>query len=636
MNARSRGSITSCGLAVLIALAAQLPRAAHAESLGEYLAVRSNALTCIDRKVPAAKRIEACTTVIGMADKGVSSARTHVELIYLARGTAFQKEGNDQAALTDFESATHKGPQSELAWLGLGNFDMAQSDYAHALESFDRAVKFGSKDPAAYNDRGAALTGLKRYGEALPDFARAIALDPEDTVAMSNRATLYLASNRANLALVDLDTVLRKEPFNARAFYNRGLAYERTDALEKAVEDFRSAVRIQPFGQAYEALGRVLAKKDPQAALAELSEAIRLDPHSPALRSRAIVYLSLDRFEPAVHDLDLAIADDSSDEIAYIDRGVAEEELGHDTVALADFSRSIQIETTTAALVDRGSIYQSLGQREKALADFDAALAIEPNNVAALIGRADANYAPDEHDPQRLAGSLGDFSRVIAASPKSAGAYYVRGDIHFDLKQYAAAYGDFSRSLELDPDQPSVLFNRALTAEQLGRSAEAARDRQAARLLDASIRAHATATREVAGSPTQIEYAAPRNVPEQEQPRVVFAAPRAAPEGAPPAAPEAASTAPSGAAAPLEQVTVNGYYRVVQNGQARYCRTQTRPGSHIETTVCYTKQQLATEQARAKQYIDELQRLGGLSLGAPGSCQHSAASSCTNMNGSMH
>lgn len=627
-RARSRGSIIRFVLAVLVAVAAQLPGPAHGESLGEYLAVRSSALVCLDQHSAAAKRIAACTAVIRFADRGVPSATSHIESIYVSRARIYQQEGNDEAALRDFEAATRKDPQSELAWLALGCFYMAQPDYSRALQSFDRAVTFGSRDAVAYNDRGAALTGLKRYDAALPDFARAIALDPSRSMALSNRATLYLASNRPDLAIADLSTVIRKDPFNAKALYNRGLAYERIRALDKAVEDLRSAVRIEPSAQAYEALGRVLARQDPQAALSELSEAIRLDPHSPAYRSRAIVYLSLGRFEPALRDLDQAVANDGSDEIAYIDRGVAEEEMGKLPLALADFSRSIRMETTTAALVDRGVLYLHLGQPQKARADFDAALVIDPDDVAALIGRANANYSPDERDPQRLAGSLSDFSRVIAASSNNAGAYYMRGDIHFDLKQYAAAYDDFSKSLELNPEQPSVLFNRALAAEQLGRSAEAARDRRAARALDASLRARGSA-RQAPGGPMQVEYASPGNV--AAEPRVVFAAPRAAPESSSPIAAPAAP--PAVASAALPEVTVTGYQRIVIDGQERFCKTEAAAGSHIETTHCYSKQQLATEQERAKRYIEDLQRLSGLGIGAPGSCAHSAGDSCINMNG---
>lgn len=633
MNARSRGSITGSVLAVLIGLAVQASqpaRAAHSaqyDEMNNYLSVREHAPTCIDQSVPAAERIAACTLIINLADYGSYIARQQIGTIYVARATAYQAAGNDQAALRDFETATMKEPGSELVWLGLGNFYLDKSEYARALESFDHAKQLGGNDRVFYVDRGVALTALKRYDEGLADFARAVALDPRDTAALSDRATLYLGFNRTSLAIADLSTVIRLEPANAKAYFNRGLAYERTDALDRAVADYRSAVRIEPsFGEAYEALGRALAKKDPQAGIAALSEAVRLDPRSPALKSRAILYLSLGRFDQAVRDLDHAIANDSDDEMAYLDRGVAEEEMGNLQMALADYGRSIHIVTSGAALVDRGSIYLRLGEREKALADFEAAIALEPNNVAALIGRANANYTPDERDPGRLAGSLGDFSRVIAASPKNAGAYYVRGDINFDLKQYAAAYSDFSESLELQPDQPAVLFNRALAAEHLGHSAEAAKDREAARKLDASMRGRAA--REVAGSPTQVEYAAPRNTPQE--PRVVFGAPLAAPEATPETTPETPSHV-AGTPVPMQQVKIAGYRRLVVNGEERFCRTEISAGTHLQSTRCYSREEVAAQQEAAKQYLDGIHRLSGLQLDA--GCTRSAASSCIGMQG---
>lgn len=232
------------------------------------------------------------------------------------------------------------------------------------------------------------------------------------------------------------------------------------------------------------------------------------------------------------------------------------------------------------------------------------------------------SYAPDERNPDRLAASLQDFSRVIAASPKNAAAYFVRGDIHFDLKQYAAAYSDFSESLELQPDQPAVLFNRSLAAEHLGRAAEAAGDRRAARTLDASIRARGPSV-EAAGSPTQIEFGEPGITPAE--PRVVFAAPRAAPETPANTASEESASTP--------EVAMAGYQRIVANGQERFCKTEAVPGSHIETAHCYSKQQLAANQEHAKRYIEGLQRLSGLSIGAPGTCPHSAGDSCISMQG---
>jgi tetratricopeptide (TPR) repeat protein len=610
LSTRSPASLSSTALAVLIGLAAQPSGPARAQQVGQdlndYLAVRANAPSCIDQSVPAAKRIRSCTVIIDLAAHGSMTARMRIAEIYVARATALQQKGDDEAALRDLETATNKDPRDDLPWIGLGNFYMAKSDYSLALESFDHAVRVGRKDPVAYDDRGAALVAMRRHDEALADFNQALASDPHDTTALSNRATLYLASDRAELAISDLTSLIRMVPGDARAFYNRGTAYERSNEPDKAVEDYRSAARLQPsFAPSYEALGRVLAKRDPQTALAELTEAIRRDPQSPALRSRAILYLSLKQFEPALRDFDQAIASDGSDNIAYLDRGVAEQELGDLKDALADYTRSIELDTTVPALADRGSAYARLGEREKARADFDAALAIEPNNVAALIGRADANYALVAQDPKRLAASLEDYTRVIEAAPKNAAAYFVRGNIHFDLKDFAAAYSDYSESLALDPNQPTTLFNRSLAAEHLGHPADAAKDRRAAHALDASIIAGApTGTRHAAAIATEIEYAAPRST--SEEPGVAFATPRAA---------SGRTSTSASASPPLQEVTIEGYRRIVVNGEERYCQTESTLGSHIEkSTVCLTEHQLEREREDSQYFIRQIQRSGGIGV----------------------
>lgn len=613
LSVRTLVSISGSALAVLVGMLAQPLPPACADDLSDYLAVRSNAPTCIDQSLPPAKRISSCTAIIDLAAHGSSVAGTRIADIYVARATALEQNGADQAALQDLNTAEKKDPRNALPWIGLGNFYIAKSDYARALESYDHAAKIGSKDPVIYDDRGAALAALHRNDEAIADFTRALALDRRDTTALSNRATLYLDSNRSELAIADLTQLIGAEPANAQAYYHRGTAYERANELDKAMEDYRRATRLQPsFASAYEALGRVLARKDPEAALAELGKAIEVEPRSSVLRSRAILYLSLGRFEPALRDLDQVIANDGSDSIAYLDRGVAEEQLGNLEMALADYSRSIELETTAAALVDRGSVYMRLAQPHKARADFDAALVLEPNDVPALIGRADANYAPGTRDPELLAASLNDYTRVIEAAPKNAVAYLIRGNIHFDLREYAAAYSDYSQSLELDPNQSAALFNRSLAAEHLGRFADAAKDRRLAHELDASIGAGATAgKRSAASAGLRVEYASPRS--NAEEPRVEFSTPRTAP-----AAASAQDSQGASQPQPVPEVTVNGYRRVVVNGQERFCQSQQALGSHVEkSTVCYTRQELEAQSEKSRNFVQQIQRSGAVGQQIP-------------------
>jgi tetratricopeptide (TPR) repeat protein len=449
----------------------------------DYLLLYENGRVCANKSLPAPKRLTSCNMSIWMVMHGVSMEDTDRAKAYVARGDAFQQNGEDQAAIKDFKAAGKLDPRSPRPWIGMGNLYAAKSDYSHAFENYDRAMNIAPDDPVVYDNRGAALESLGRHDEAIADFSRAIALDSLDTSAYSNRATVYLASKRLDLAIADLDYVLRADPSNALAYYDRGMAYELQGEFDKARTDYRETMRRMPsYASAPAALGRLDSKDDPELALAEFGAAIRLDPKSSALRARALLYLSLAQPERALPDLDRVIANDPSDAIAWADRGVAKSKLGDLAGAIADCTHAIELAPTVANRVNRGNAYATLHRDDDALADFDAALQAEPRNLPALLGRANANYAS-----KRLAASLDDYTRVINADPHSAMAYFKRGNVHLDLKEFGSAFNDYSESLKLDANQPVVLLNRSVAAGRLGRRSEAAKDQRRALELDPQI-----------------------------------------------------------------------------------------------------------------------------------------------------
>jgi tetratricopeptide (TPR) repeat protein len=449
----------------------------------DSLLLYENGRVCADQSLPAAKRLASCNMSVWMVMHGASMEDTDRAKVYVARGDALQQSGDEPAALTDFKAAAKLDPRSPRPWIGLGNLYAAKTDYLHAFENYDRAMNMAPDDPVVYDNRGTALESLGRHDEAIADFNRAIALDPHDTSAYSNRATAYLASNRQDLAVADLNEVIRAAPASALIYYDRGTAYELQGKFDKAKSDYREAVRLMPsFAPASAALGRLDSKDDPELALAEFGAAIRLDPKSPALRARALLYLSLAQPERALPDLDRVIANDGSDAIAWADRGVAKSKMGDFAGAIADCTHAIELAPTVANRVNRGNAYATSHRDDEALADFDMALQAEPRNLPALLGRASANYAS-----KRLTASLDDYTRVIDADPYSAMAYFKRGNTHLDLKEFSAAFNDFSESLKLDPNQPAVLLNRSIAAARLGRRIDAANDQRRALALDPYI-----------------------------------------------------------------------------------------------------------------------------------------------------
>ena len=127
--------------------------------------------------------------------------------------------------------------------------------------------------------------------------------------------------------------------------------------------DAAAAVALPPGGPAYAAEAGGQAGSGPDAdelqrheeAIADCSEAIRLDPRNPALYlERAEARNAVGRFEEAVADYDRAIHLDPHHAAAYLGRCRAKSELGQHEEAVEDYDRAVRLDPDSAAAVAAG------------------------------------------------------------------------------------------------------------------------------------------------------------------------------------------------------------------------------------------------------------------------------------------
>ncbi|PQA87203.1 tetratricopeptide repeat protein [Hyphococcus luteus] len=131
---------------------------------------------------------------------------------------------------------------------------------------------------------------------------------------------------------------------------------------------------------------------------------------------------------------------------AHLMRGMARLQLNDPSGALADLTKSIEINPEWNGYFQRGLAYAALGEPEQAAADFTRALETAPNDNAKadlLYQRALARYAAKNAD-----GALKDFSAAIAKIENGV-LYAARGRLHLDRQDYTAAKADLDRALAL-------------------------------------------------------------------------------------------------------------------------------------------------------------------------------------------
>lgn len=175
----------------------------------------------------------------------------------------------------------------------------------------------------------------------------------------------------------------------AQAHRNRGQARAAAGALEAAIADFSEALRLDPAdAAAMAARGHArLGKGEIDAAIADLAGAVQLQPGNPAyLAGRGYARLVKGEPDHAISDLNEAIRLNPKLASSYNNRGLAWRKKGDIERAIEDFSAAIALNPSYAvAYNNRGYAYEAKGLKGEAIADFKRALNIDRSLVGAAV-----------------------------------------------------------------------------------------------------------------------------------------------------------------------------------------------------------------------------------------------------------
>lgn len=194
-----------------------------------------------------------------------------------------------------------------------GNLIGAIEDYTAAIGERQTA------DADLYYARGKLYEQLGKTDEAQQDFRRALAKDPQH-----HGARLAAATDKELSEKLRLQAIIDEQPDNAAAFARRGLLLLEEKQYAAALADFDSAERYG-YRQAALYVNRGIAKEKlnrTNEALADFSQAVRLDPTPKTYNLRANCYFKKGDYEKAVADYTRSLALDASQADVYYNRGI--------------------------------------------------------------------------------------------------------------------------------------------------------------------------------------------------------------------------------------------------------------------------------------------------------------------------
>ncbi len=348
-------------------------------------------------------------------------------------------------------------------WLKYGNRLWRLGRFKDAEIALDRAIQLKPNFYQAFYVKGLALSGQDKPADAIAAFDKTLSLEPRFYEALRMKAQMLEQLKRYPEALTTIEKAIQLESKDPLFYSLKGDLLFNLKQYDKAIAAYTQSLALKSAYYTYMQRGR----------------------------SR----FSGGDYQGAYADYDKAISQQPNDYFSYMSRGLMNSVQGKSQASLADFNQALQFMPTASPY--QSVLYLSRGLTKfggkdlnGAIADWTAALGAnvpgktDPSIIAQVyMGRALA-YAQSKDLPKAIA----DMNKLIELQPKSAAAFYNRGEFYIQAGDPQRAILDLNRAIVLQPDYADAIQTRGLAKQSIKDFQGAASDfKQADALLSSAI-----------------------------------------------------------------------------------------------------------------------------------------------------
>ena len=205
--------------------------------------------------------------------------------------------------------------------LALGKVYFWKIDLAASLREYQRATELKPNDAGAHHWLGNdALAALGRFEEAIAEVKHAVELDPLSPVINTDLGTTFYYAHRYDESARQLRKTLEIDPTFFYAYFNLGIALQAKGDLSGAISEYEKAKQLSDntFVSTLCAQAKAHAG-DKDAALRMLSDLDKISQSREVLGYyRALLYLSLNNRDEALHWLEQGLKERDGADISWI------------------------------------------------------------------------------------------------------------------------------------------------------------------------------------------------------------------------------------------------------------------------------------------------------------------------------
>jgi len=365
----------------------------------------------------------------------------------------------------------------------------------------DRAIFQNAEVIFDHADR---LYDQRKFQSAIYYLNRLVELKPLDKNAWFRRGQCREELNDAPGALADYSEALRLDDTFTEALFNRAMLHYQAEKYGFALTDFSQLLAIPGSGPTT----TVYYGSPANGTLGAVSQLMTMqNRQAPIYHYLGLCKLKTADYAGALAEFDRALALTPNDPTYWVNRGLAQQRLGHKNAALSDFQRALALDPENShaahnlslldpgsqrtvaaydriidqnsnfapAYVNRGLAKFEQGNFAGALADFDRAVTLGQRDYEIYVNRALAKARLKDYP-----GAIKDFGRAIGIEPHLAKGYAGRGNVYLQLKNFGSAIEDYDLAIAIDPTEAHFYYNRGLAHHQQKQSAQACADWQKA------------------------------------------------------------------------------------------------------------------------------------------------------------
>src|SRR5271157_401102 len=227
---------------------------------------------------------------------------------YYDMGIALHADGNLPAAIAAYEKAIRLRPAFWEAHSNLGLVLHEEGKLDRAVAEYRRAKQIAPGEASIRNNLGNTYCDQGNFEAAMEELHELYRQHPEWQQGHACLASAYMAKKNYDAAVEELRVALRQNPTGSAEHRILGQVLLLDNKPEEALRELRLAVSLNPDSDlAHHFLGLALFEQQQlKAAEKEFREALRLNASADNHYSLAACLMSLDRYDEALSELEIA------------------------------------------------------------------------------------------------------------------------------------------------------------------------------------------------------------------------------------------------------------------------------------------------------------------------------------------